>query len=88
MVRRHRGRQQIVLLDHGLYTQLDDDLRYNYSLLWKSILEQDEANMEKAAIALGGQKDFRLFSSMVTSKPFAQIMNKSIKNAKVRLGKP
>lgn len=43
--------------------------------------------MEKAAIALGAQKDFRLFTSMITSKPFDQIMNKDIKNSKARLGK-
>jgi hypothetical protein len=42
--------------------------------------------MEKAAIQLGASSDFRLFSSMITSKPFAQIMKKGA-NSKKRLGK-
>lgn len=52
MIRRHKGVEQVVLLDHGLYTSLEESFRYNYSLVWKAILEQDEITMKKAAIAL------------------------------------
>lgn len=70
MLRRVGNREEIVLLDHGLYTHLDDRLRYHYSLLWKSIMEQDEKNLEIAASGLGAEKDYKLFSTMITAKPY------------------
>ena len=36
-----KGKPQIVLVDHGLYKQLDDDFRLNYAVLWKSIMMAD-----------------------------------------------
>ncbi|ETW08546.1 Atypical/ABC1 protein kinase [Aphanomyces invadans] len=38
----HRPREaQIVLLDHGLYRQLDDDFRQTFCRLWKALLLRD-----------------------------------------------
>lgn len=33
------GNVQLVLLDHGLYKQIDDDFRFNYASLWKALVE-------------------------------------------------
>lgn len=71
MIRKNkRNEEELVILDHGLYIELDDEFRYNYALLWKGILEQNEENMKAAAISLGAEKDYKLFSSMITAKPF------------------
>ena len=37
-----RGRPQLVLLDHGLYKQLSEDLRLNYAGLWQALIFGDE----------------------------------------------
>ena len=38
-----RARPQLVLLDHGLYKQLPDDLRLEYAGLWQALVFGDEA---------------------------------------------
>lgn len=45
MLVRHdaRGRAQLVLLDHGLYKQLSEELRLDYAGLWQSLVLGDEA---------------------------------------------
>ncbi len=36
---RSPGNFEIVLLDHGLYFDIDSDLRVNYAKLWLSLME-------------------------------------------------
>jgi predicted unusual protein kinase regulating ubiquinone biosynthesis (AarF/ABC1/UbiB family) len=43
MVRKDsKGRPQLVLLDHGLYKQIEDDLRLEYAALWQALIFGDE----------------------------------------------
>ena len=44
---------ELVLLDHGLYCELTDESRINYAVLWRGILNQDEALIKEASKALG-----------------------------------
>lgn len=37
---------QLVLLDHGLYGHIDENVRKNLSKLWKSIVLKDEVKMK------------------------------------------
>lgn len=37
-----KGRPQLVLLDHGLYKQLTEELRLNYAGLWQALIFGDE----------------------------------------------
>lgn len=39
---------EIVLLDHGLYFDLDPELRINYSKLWLSLIERASPEMRAA----------------------------------------
>jgi len=44
---------EIVLLDHGLYANLTDKFRYDYSNLWLSILNVDRKGMRQHSEQLG-----------------------------------
>jgi aarF domain-containing kinase len=59
---------EIILLDHGLYIQLDPEFRYRYSQLWTSILELNEPKIRLCSYALGAGKLYRLFACMLTAR--------------------
>ncbi|ODV97780.1 hypothetical protein PACTADRAFT_281 [Pachysolen tannophilus NRRL Y-2460] len=69
LVRFVDGKQQLVILDHGLYIKLDTNFRKNYCLLWKSLIEFDMEEVKRIVSSWGiGSPD--LFSSMVMMKRF------------------
>ena len=47
------GKPQLILLDHGLYKQIDDDFRINYAHLWKGLLMADIDTIKKACSSMG-----------------------------------
>jgi len=51
---------EIVLLDHGLYANLTDKFRYDYSNLWLSILKVDRKAMRQHSEQLG----IKVFSTL------------------------
>jgi predicted unusual protein kinase regulating ubiquinone biosynthesis (AarF/ABC1/UbiB family) len=63
-----KGEFQVVLLDNGLYKSYDDTFRLNYSHLWLSIFNGDEASIKKYAHAMGGVSSYQLLSSMLTAR--------------------
>jgi len=66
---------EIVLLDHGLYANLTDKFRYEYSKLWLSILKVDRKAMRKHSEQLGITGDlYGLFVCMVTGRPWETLM--------------
>jgi aarF domain-containing kinase len=79
-----KSETQIVLLDHGLYKKLDEEIKYSYSLLWKGILNQNEEDIRIATNRLGVKNHF-LFAAMVTSKDWNEIMNKNERDEHKRL---
>lgn len=80
------GNIELVILDHGIYTVLDNETRLSYNKLWRGILTQDELAMREASSELG--TDFyHLFASMVVNRKFDDIMDKDkTNNLKTRLG--
>ncbi|XP_041784092.1 aarF domain-containing kinase 1 [Anopheles merus] len=78
LVRRgeQNGGTEIVLLDHGLYADLTEKFRYNYSKLWLSILRVDQEGMKKYAQALGVEGSmWGLFACMVTGRPWNSVIH-------------
>ncbi|CAH1102503.1 unnamed protein product [Psylliodes chrysocephalus] len=70
-----RGDCDIVLLDHGLYATLKDDLRVEYANLWLSILNRDTKGMRLHSKNLGiDGKAFGLFTCMVTGRTWNSIV--------------
>jgi aarF domain-containing kinase len=61
---------EIVLIDHGLYKELSEEFQYNYSSLWKGIVERDEKKVKEMATLLGSESSFELFSVMLTSRVY------------------
>ena len=69
---------ELVILDHGIYTDLPKDTRLSYTKLWRGVLAQDEALVREASSELGC--DFhQLFASMVVNRKFEDIMDDSKK---------
>lgn len=70
-----KGATEVILLDHGLYADLTEKFRYEYSKLWLSILKVDQAGMKRHAQALGVQGSmWGLFACMVTGRPWNSVI--------------
>jgi aarF domain-containing kinase len=88
MVRRSPidGKPQLVVLDHGIYTEFKNDDRLSYTKLWRGILGQDEMLMKEASHELGADF-YQLFTSMIVNRKFEDVMDVDKKKAmKARLG--
>ena len=53
MVRRSNGSAQIVLLDHGLYETIPEDVRINICHIYKATVMGGHVNMKKYSDYLG-----------------------------------
>jgi aarF domain-containing kinase len=65
MVRKHpkkRGWPQVVLVDHGLYKEIDSDFRILYAHLYKSLLLADVPAIQASCEKLGITKMVRIYS--------------------------
>jgi len=67
------GVTQIVLLDHGLYTQLSNKFRYDYADFWLAIINRDVESIKTAADKLGVGQLYGLFACMVTARSWGSI---------------
>ncbi|CAG9856848.1 unnamed protein product [Phyllotreta striolata] len=73
--RREKGDCDIILLDHGLYATLKDELRVEYANLWLSILNRDINGIKLHSKNLGiDGRAFGLFACMVTGRTWNSIM--------------
>ncbi|KAF0852782.1 mitochondrial ubiquinone biosynthesis ABC1 superfamily member ubiquinone biosynthesis protein UbiB [Andalucia godoyi] len=64
---------QLVLLDHGLYRQLDDDFRLEYANLWLNLLLKDKSGVRDSAVRLGVKESlYPLLATMMTSRHWEQ----------------
>ncbi|KAI7868122.1 ABC1 family-domain-containing protein [Spinellus fusiger] len=65
---------EIVLLDHGLYRTLTDELRTNYAHLWTSLIRGDEEGIRIYAQRVGCRPEaHRLFASLLTGREWDTI---------------
>jgi len=81
---------EIVLLDHGLYFDLSDELRVNYARFWLSLLSASSGSIEarkKYAKLVGNidEKNYDIFESAITGriglKGSGSLLNLSSKSA-------
>ncbi|KAK3886655.1 hypothetical protein Pcinc_009209 [Petrolisthes cinctipes] len=73
LVQKVGNKAQIILLDHGLYTNLTNDFRLKYSKLWMSILNADLDSIQKYGNQLGVGELYGLFACMVTGRSWNSI---------------
>lgn len=70
---------ELVILDHGIYTDLTEETRLSYNKLWRGILSQDESQIKEASNEMGA--DFhQLFASMVVNRKFEDICDEQKKH--------
>ena len=77
------GKDEIVLLDHGLYKQLTDEFRLQNAHLFDSILKGDQEAIQNNAEKLGVGQHWQLLACMLTERSWDSIqkgIDKSEKN--------
>jgi aarF domain-containing kinase len=80
-----RGEHQVVLLDHGLYRAIDDDMRIDYAHLWRALIFGDEAGIKKYAAKMNAGAMYQLFAAMLTTRSWDQIMDDSLGEERLRI---
>jgi aarF domain-containing kinase len=69
----------LILLDHGLYRQLDFNTRANYAELWKALIFADADGIKKCSIKLGvGEDLYPLFAGVLTMRPWNRVIDPSM----------
>lgn len=79
------GDFDLVLLDHGLYRDLSEKTRENYSKLWTGIILREEQLIKDACVNLGVGEQYPLFTAMITNQKYKSVMNSKETNIKARL---
>eukprot|EP00166_Cyanidium_caldarium_P006028 ctg_777.g365 len=78
------SRPLIVLLDHGLYRELDDTFRLRYAALWQGIVGGDSRGIRTQALAMGvPEADVELFTSMLTTRSWREVRGRQTAGAGV-----
>ncbi|KAI8637866.1 ABC1 family-domain-containing protein [Parasitella parasitica] len=69
-----RFKFDVVLLDHGLYRTLTDQLRTDYAHLWTSLIRGDEGGICTFSLRVGCRPEsHRLFASLLTGREWSTI---------------
>ncbi len=73
--RKSKGDLELVLLDHGLYKQIDDKFRINYASLWKALLMADIWQIKKSCSDLGIDEMVRQNKFCIFLQTFGVLIN-------------
>ncbi|KAJ0044389.1 hypothetical protein Pint_06489 [Pistacia integerrima] len=70
---------QLVLLDHGLYKELDFSTRFNYAALWKGLIFADANAIKENSVKLGAGEDlYALFAGILTMRPWNRVIDPAV----------
>ncbi|XP_028557112.1 putative ABC1 protein At2g40090 isoform X3 [Dendrobium catenatum] len=70
---------QLILLDHGLYKNLDFATRVNYASLWKALIFADVNGIKENSVKLGAGEDlYALFAGVLTMRPWNRVIDPSV----------
>ncbi|KAL2333357.1 hypothetical protein Fmac_014570 [Flemingia macrophylla] len=74
-----RTKPQLILLDHGLYKELDVQTRTNYASLWKALIFSDSNAIKEYSTKLGAGEDlYALFAGVLTMRPWNRVVDPSM----------
>jgi len=62
------GEHQVVLIDHGLYVELTDELRLDYARFWVAMTPPQNKEILKEICSKWGIKDFELYATVTSFK--------------------
>ncbi|OAD58345.1 putative aarF domain-containing protein kinase 1 [Eufriesea mexicana] len=74
LVRKKNNEVEVILLDHGLYANLSNEFRWEYSKLWLAILDGNKAAMQTHCANLGVADLYGLLACMVSGRSWNTIM--------------
>ena len=69
----HPAHPALILLDHGLYTELTPDSRLLYARLWKALITADTEAIKLYARQCGAGELYGLFAAMLTRRPWTEV---------------
>lgn len=67
---------QLVLLDHGLYRQIDDTFRMEYAALWRALIFADKDGIKRHSEGMNAGEMYPLFAALLTQRPWDQVRAK------------
>ncbi|KAH7854949.1 hypothetical protein Vadar_019496 [Vaccinium darrowii] len=74
-----KRKPQLILLDHGLYKELDLPTRTNYAALWKALIFSDARGIKENSVKLGAGDDlYALFAGVLTMRPWNRVIDQSV----------
>nr|XP_023889445.1 putative ABC1 protein At2g40090 [Quercus suber]POE64690.1 putative abc1 protein [Quercus suber] len=74
-----KRKPQLIILDHGLYKELDFQTRANYAALWKALIFADAAAIKENCVKLGAGEDlYALFAGILTMRPWNKVVDPSV----------
>ena len=69
---------RLVILDHGLYRELDKEFILNYSKIWRGIITLNTDILIEGCKGLG-VVNYELFVSMISNKRYNDVMREELK---------
>ena len=85
LVRSHpfrKGKPQVVLLDHGLYRELQEDFRIGYARLWRGLIVGDETIIKEECQKMNSGPAYTLLAAMLTMRPWDDIVSDDVQRLK------
>ncbi|XP_077217229.1 putative ABC1 protein At2g40090 [Tasmannia lanceolata] len=74
-----KRKPQLILLDHGLYKDLDFPTRTNYAALWKALVFADAKAIKENCVKFGAGEDlYALFAGILTMRPWDRVIDPSV----------
>ena len=70
---KHPHLPAVVLLDHGLYSDISPGFRLLYARLWKALITADTEALKECAKQCGAGELYGLFAAMLTRKPWVEV---------------
>lgn len=73
----HPSRPQLVMLDHGLYRELQPEFRLAYCRLWRALIMADMDAVRRECNAMGARGMPELFAAIISARTWDQIAFRS-----------
>ncbi|OMO76004.1 hypothetical protein COLO4_25712 [Corchorus olitorius] len=74
-----KKKPQLILLDHGLYKELDFSTRFSYASLWRALVFADPNGIKENSVKLGAGEDlYVLFAGVVTMRPWDRVIDPAL----------
>lgn len=82
-----KRKPQLILLDHGLYKELDFQMRTDYAALWKALIFADAKAIKENSVKLGAGEDlYALFAGILTMRPWYRVIDPAVDHLVIQGG--